>query len=622
VTTSSPTFGGRYQLLERIGTGGMAEVYRARDELLGRDVAVKVLSDRFSRDRSFVERFRREAQAAANLNHQNIVSLYDYGADHGTYFIVMEFIEGRTLGELISAEGPLMPERAAEIASDVTRALDRAHAAGLVHRDIKPGNIMITNTGETKVTDFGIARAMGSDSEATMTQAGMVIGTASYLSPEQAQGNPVDARSDIYSVGCVLFEMLTGRSVFAGDTPLSIAYKHVREQPETPSSVNPDVPRSLDAVTMKALAKNPDNRYNSASEMDDDLQRFLSGQRVHATPLMATETMVQERTSGTAVMTAADDEEEEKSRRGLFYALLTLLILALLALGGYFLVNSLLGEETVDVPDVVGERERQATEILEEAGFEVETERRASNRTKGEVFRQDPEAGEALEEGGTVTLLISSGPATVEVPDLSGLTEKEAEERLEEEGLELGEVTEAASDDIEEGQVVSQSVAAGTSVRTGTPVDVAISTGPEPTVVPSVVGFTEEAAVAEIEGAGLVAEVDRAENEAPEGQVFGQDPAGGTEVAPGDVVVIAVSTGPQEEAMPSVTGTPAEQAQSTLENEFGLNVNLVEETEPCDETPNMVCRQDPEPGTPVSEGDTVTLYIQPEGGPGQNNEDD
>lgn len=290
--SAQQTYGGRYAVQERVGSGGMAEVYRARDDLLGREVAIKVLHERFARDRSFVERFRREAQSAANLNHPNVVSLYDYGADDDTYFIVMEYIDGRSLHDVIEGDGPLMPERAAEIASDVARALERAHSGGLVHRDIKPSNIMITDSGQTKVTDFGIARALGRDGEQTMTQTGMVIGTASYLSPEQAQGNPVDARSDVYALGIVLYEMLTGRVPFSGETPLAIAYKHVRETPEPPSRVNQDVPQPLDAIVMKALAKNPDNRYSSAREMHEDLQRFLSGQPVQATPLMADATAV------------------------------------------------------------------------------------------------------------------------------------------------------------------------------------------------------------------------------------------------------------------------------------------------------------------------------------------
>ena len=623
MTASTTSFGGRYQVIERIGTGGMAEVYRGRDELLGREVAIKVLSERFSRDKSFIERFRREAQAAANLNHPNIVSLYDYGSDHGTYFIVMEFIEGRTLGDLIRDEGPLMPERAAEIAADVAKGLERAHTSGLVHRDIKPGNIMITNTGETKVTDFGIARALGSESEATMTQAGMVIGTASYLSPEQAQGNPVDARSDVYSLGCVLFEMLTGGPVFAGDTPLSIAYKHVREQPQPPSARNREVPRSLDAITMKALAKNPDNRYSSASDMNDDLQRFLSGQRVLATPLMATETMVQRPVGGTAVMTTADDEDEG-ARRGLWYALLTLLILALLGIGGYFLINNMLGEETTEVPEVLGMRERAARQTLEDAGFEVGVERQASERPKGKVFEQDPAAGEGLEEGELVTITVSSGPATVDVPDLIGLTENQAGNRLEDEGLRLGEVTQEPSDEIEEGRVTSQSVPEGTPVETGSVVAIALSSGPEPAIVPGVIGFTEEAAIAAIEGAGLVPVVDRSPSEEqPEGIVFAQDPDEGFVTSPGEEVVIAVSEGSAAEPMPTVTGLPAEDAQATLENDYGLVVTVLEEDpeQGCLEPPGNVCRQDPEPGTEVNEGDNVTIYVQPEGGPPEEEEE-
>jgi serine/threonine protein kinase len=270
-------YGNRYRVTGLLGTGGMARVYRARDELLGREVALKVLSERLSSDRSFVERFRREAQNAAGLNHPNIVALYDYGDEDKRYFIVMELIEGRSLSEVLDEDGALMPERAAEIARDTANGLGRAHEAGIVHRDIKPHNIMITNNGQTKVTDFGIARALGGGAEATMTQTGMVIGTAAYLSPEQAQGNPVDARSDVYSLGCVLHESLTGDAPFSGDTPLSIAYKHVRETPERASAVNSDVPEALDAIVMKAMSKNPDNRYATANEMAEDLDRFLAG---------------------------------------------------------------------------------------------------------------------------------------------------------------------------------------------------------------------------------------------------------------------------------------------------------------------------------------------------------
>ena len=612
------TFGGRYSVEERVGVGGMAEVYRARDSLLGREVAVKVLSERFSRDRSFVERFRREAQSAANLNHPNIVSLYDFGGDDSTYFIVMEYIDGSSLGDIIRQDGPLLPERAAEIASDVAQALQRAHSAGIVHRDIKPTNIMITSSGQTKVTDFGIARAMG-DGEQTMTQTGMVIGTASYLAPEQAQGNPVDARSDVYALGCVLYEMLTGRPPFSGDTPLSIAYKHVRETPTPPSRVNSDVPAGLEAIVMKALAKNPENRYSSATEMHEDLERFLAGQRVHATPLMADETMVAPVTRSTSVLQETDFndyDEDEKPRRGWWYLLLTLLILALFGLIAWFVMNNLLGEEappTVRVPDLVGKTESEARDILEDRGLKAATIQKNSNKPENEVIDQDPDPGEELEEGGTVELTVSSGPRTEQVPGLAGLTVEEAEQRLDDAHLELGGTTSAASDEVPEGQIISQDPERGEEVPRGTAVDVVVSSGPEAVTVPFVEGQPEDTAVEEIEGAGLVAEVSREpSNDVEEGHVIAQEPEGGSQAFPGDVVQIVVSEGPEEEPMPDVTGQDADNAQAQLEEDFGLEVTQEEETRVCAQPPGTVCRQDPDPGTPVSPGDSAVLYVQPD----------
>lgn len=617
MSADGKTYGGRYEVIEKVGQGGMAEVYRARDDLLGREVAVKVLAERLSNDRSFVERFRREAQAAANLSHPNIVSLYDFGNDEAAYFIVMELIDGRGLEVVIEEDGPLLPERAAEIAADVARALDRAHKSGLVHRDIKPSNIMITSYGQTKVTDFGIARALG-DGEQTMTQTGMVIGTASYLSPEQAQGNPVDARSDVYALGCVLYEMLTGRPPFQGDTPLSIAYKHVREDAETPSSVTPDVPDALDAITMKALAKNPDNRYQTAREMQEDLQRFVAGQQVHATPLLAGTTAVAPAAGGTQVLRTSQEEwepepEAEKRKAGM-YVVVTLLILGAFALLAYLLANNLLGgQETrlIEVPDVVGMDQDEARETLEEEGFDVAIERRNSRKPRGEVTSQEPEAGERLEEGETVTVFVSEGAAQTEVPELIGLTQEEAEDALDEARLRLGEVVTEPSEEIEEGLVISQSPEPGSEVDRRSRVDLVISGGPEPVIVPSVVGQTEETAIDEIETAGLEANVLTAPSEEDEGVVIAQDPEGGTEAAPGDVVTITVSEGAEEREMPNVIGQDGDDAEAFLESDFGLNVTQVEE--PCANAtpPGAVCRQEPEPGTPVSEGDEATLYIQP-----------
>ena len=613
MSAGNQTYGGRYAVIERVGVGGMAEVYRARDELLGREVAVKVLSERLSTDRSFVERFRREAQAAANLNHPNIVSLYDYGSDGATNFIVMEFIDGRSLGELIDQEAPLLPERAAEIAADVAKALERAHNAGLVHRDIKPNNIMMTSSGQTKVTDFGIVRALGGETDQQMTQTGMVIGTAAYLSPEQAQGSPVDARSDVYSLGCVLYEMLTGTTPFSGDTPLAVAYKHVRETADPPSSTNPDVPEDLDAITMKSLAKNPDNRYSSATEMRDDLERFIGGQTVQATPLLG-ETMVATAAgSGTQVMRqtevfASDDDEQRRSRAG-WYVVIALLILGLFGLLAYFIANNMLGGELVKVPKVVGMTEDEAIDELETAGFTVETDNRPSEKDEGEVIDQDPKAGKRLEEGETVTITVSSGAKQVEVPDVEGMPISEARAAIKDEGLVVGDVVEVESEE-EEGTVLEQTPPAGTEVDVESSVDLEIATSPV-VLVPDVINQDEDSAVAELERAGLVAEVNTAPSDTDEGLVISQEPGPGAEVESGDTVVILVSTGPEAQEMPSVIGQDQDEAEATLEGEPYLLEVSVEETL-CEDAvpPGQVCEQEPAAGTEVEPGDSAVIYVQ------------
>ncbi|MFN2594769.1 MAG: Stk1 family PASTA domain-containing Ser/Thr kinase, partial [Actinomycetota bacterium] len=572
MSTPQRTFGGRYAVIERVGTGGMAEVYKARDELLGREVAVKVLHERYARDRAFVERFKREAQSAANLNHPNVVSLYDYGSDGDTYYIVMEFIDGRSLADVIAQEGPLQPERAAEIASEVAQALQRAHAAGLVHRDIKPSNVMITSGGQTKVTDFGIARALGTDSEQTMTQTGMVIGTAAYLSPEQAQGAPVDERSDVYALGVVLYEMLAGRPPFQGDTPLAVAYKHVRETAEPPSSLNSVVPAALDAVTMKALAKNRDNRYSSAGEMNDDLQRFLSGGRVQATPLMATQTMVQTPATGTQVMRTTEmyESEPSRSRTGL-YILITLLVLGLIAVGVYFLASSLLGQgKGVTVPNLVGKTLSDAQDILSNENLHSTIERKNSTKPVDTVLKQDPTAGADAHEGDTVTLTVSGGAAQVEVPDVTGQTLADAKQLLKDRKLALGDVTEQPSSSVPKGTVISQFPRAQASATAGDSVDLVLSSGIE---VPNVVGKSQSDALALIDQAGLNGVVHEAPSDTvPKGDVISQDPSAGSPANEGDTVTIEVSTGPQAQSMPDVRGDDPDTAQALLEQNYGLNV--------------------------------------------------
>lgn len=616
MSAGTVTYGGRYAVIERVGVGGMAEVYRARDELLGREVAVKVLNERLSADRSFVERFRREAQAAANLSHPNIVSLYDYGTDESSNFIVMEFIDGKSLGDVIKEEGPLLPERAAEIAGDVAKALERAHTAGLVHRDVKPNNIMLTSTGQTKVTDFGIVRALGGEAEQQMTQTGMVIGTAAYLSPEQAQGNAVDARSDVYSLGCVLYEMLTGQAPFTGDTPLAIAYKHVREDPQPPSALNPDVPPSLDAITMKALAKNADNRFANAAEMREDLDRFLSGQKVTATPLLADATAVIGAGGSTEVIGRTemyrDDDYEPEGRSAGWYVAIALLILGLFALVAYFVATNLLGGgDLVKVPRVIGMEEDAAIDDLETAGFEVEVLTAPSQRDEGIVSKQDPKSGTRLEEGETVTITVSEGPVQVEVPNVVDEPEAEAKSAIRAAGLKVGTVTKEASDEIDEGNVIRQSPEAGDTVDAEEEVDLVISSGPEAVIVPDVINQSEESAVAELDRVGLVADVQTApSDDVDDGLVISQDPGPGEEVEPGDTVVILVSEGPEEREMPNVIGQDGDEAEAFLEQDYGLQVTQEEVACPGAEPPGTVCDQDPPPGEPVSAGDSATLFVQ------------
>jgi serine/threonine protein kinase len=366
----------RYEVGRLLGAGGMAEVFEGRDRLLARRVAIKVLQAQFVRDPSFLIRFKREAQAAASLSHPNIVGVYDTGTEDGTHFIVMEFVDGRTLKDVIRAEGPLYPERAAEICADVCGALIAAHARGLIHRDIKPGNVMLTPDGKVKVMDFGIARATTSE---TITQTAAVVGTAQYISPEQAQGQTVDYRSDLYSVGCCLFEMLTGTVPFTGATPVAIAYRHVREDPTPPRMLNPDVPAPLEAICLKAMAKLPDNRYQTAAEMHDDLQRFRNGQPVQATPLLdpAATTQAIPRGDGGADPTAmlggpvsaerasryAEPEEERRTSVG--WIVVSLLALVAVGLAAFFITRALTGEDTTTSTTVAPTTQQQTTTTAE-----------------------------------------------------------------------------------------------------------------------------------------------------------------------------------------------------------------------------------------------------------------
>ncbi|MBI4728365.1 MAG: Stk1 family PASTA domain-containing Ser/Thr kinase [Acidobacteria bacterium] len=560
----------RYELSRKLGTGGMADVLLGRDRTLGRTVAVKMLLPQFAEDPHFIARFRREAQSAAALNHPNIVAVYDTGSDDGINYIVMEFVDGKTLREIIREEGPLLPERAGEVASEVCAALAFAHSRGIVHRDVKPGNIMVTSDGSVKVTDFGIARAMSGES---VTQTATVLGTAQYFSPEQAEGKPVDHRSDVYSLGIVLYEMLTRQVPFTGSSPVAIAYKHVKESPIPPSRLNPDVPPALEAVVMKALAKNPANRYQTAQELREDILRWLAGRPVSATPVLhdatgvvsplAEETVVVARGARAPSATTRSLEAASAShRRAAGYVLLTLIALAAAGALVWAAAGALTGPRYATVPSVIGQAVGRAQDILKRKGFDVSIEASVPSDefASGMVMLQSPAPGERYQKGRTVTLTPSSGSQLVKTPDLRGKTESKAREILTKVGLKVGETTRRPSDSVPKDRVIEQSPKAGYSIKAGQPVDLVISSGKPTVLVPDVVGLTEDEARLRIEGRGLVPAVQYRASyfdcQQEPGRVCAQDPPPDTEVDQGSTVTIIV-------AQPYESPSPTPSANST-----------------------------------------------------------
>ncbi len=453
--TTPQVLGERYEIGGVLGRGGMAEVHRGRDLRLGREVAVKVLRSDLARDPSFQVRFRREAQASASLNHPAIVAVYDTGEDRtalgATPYIVMEYVEGETLRDVLRREGPLAPERAMSLAGDICAALDFSHRNGIVHRDVKPGNVMITPQGSVKVMDFGIARAV-SDSAATMTSTAAVIGTAQYLSPEQARGEGVDARSDVYSLGCLLYELVTGAPPFTGDSPVAVAYQHVREDPKLPSSINPRVPAELDAILLKAMSKNPANRYQSAADMRSDLLRALAGQRVEATPVMgdAEKTaIIGGPVTGYGFDDGDDDwaDEDEEARRRKRRIITIVAILAVLLIGGAIAAFALLGNDEeptaptvqqVAVPTLVGQQQAAAEAALDQAGLalgEVTPRITENDAEVGTVLESNPASGAQVDEGSEVDLVVGAAPDTLAIPNVVGLNEDRARSTLEDAGF-------------------------------------------------------------------------------------------------------------------------------------------------------------------------------------------
>jgi beta-lactam-binding protein with PASTA domain/predicted Ser/Thr protein kinase len=528
----------------------MAKVFLGTDTVLGRTVAVKVLAPQFADDDGFVMRFRREAQAAASIGHPHIVSVFDTGSDDGVHYIVMEYVEGRTLAEILVGGGRILPDRAIDIAMDVCRALEAAHAQGVIHRDIKPGNIMLDPRGDVKVTDFGIARV--TTTADTVAQTAAILGTASYLSPEQAQGQPVDGRSDIYSLGCVLYEMVTGRPPFLGDSPVAVASKQVLEQPTPPSRLNSDVTADLDAVILRALAKNPANRYQSAEEMRADLERAKRGLPVDATPLLpAGATQVLDRPPAHATEVLPPTEPER--RTNWVPIVVTLVLIALLGGLLWFLAANVLNNDdqqtgvNVTVPDVVGKSRTQAEQDLTEAGLEIGTITRvpAADDTQqpGTVVEQDPAANTEVERETAVDLTIVAAPDQVAIPSLEGSSPEEAQATLTGLGLEPAGPQEEPSDTIDAGLVTRTDPASGTDVDPGSQVTIFVSAGPDQVPVPEVRCQSFGSAQNELDQAGLSSVISSETvpiNPAcPLGnKVAAQDPAPGTQVDPGATVTL------------------------------------------------------------------------------------
>ncbi|MFL5864343.1 MAG: Stk1 family PASTA domain-containing Ser/Thr kinase [Solirubrobacteraceae bacterium] len=620
---------GRYRVLSRLGSGGMADVFLAEDQQLGRKVALKLLHHRFSEDPDFVERFRREAQAAAGLQHPNVVSVYDRGSFDDTYYIAMEYLPGRSLKQLIREEAPLDPLRAIDITIQILKAARFAHRRGVIHRDLKPHNVIVDDSGHAKVTDFGIARAGASD----MTETGSIMGTAQYLSPEQAQGHPVSAASDLYSVGVVLYEMLTGRVPFEAESAVTIALKHVSESPIPPSRFNPTIPAELEQTVLWVLNKNAADRPADADQLITVLEHCReaiasagagqhtasmaavaaagaaagAGAAIAGPGLTAYHGAQRQTTNGSGEMVAVVPPEEDDRRAWApwGWVLLVVLLVAAAAAAAYFLTRP----KQVLVPKVTGDQIAVARTIMEQAKFQVATVKVPNRRPSGIVVAESPAAGTKADRRSTVTLSVSTGPGKVSIPPVQGLSSAAATKSLRRAGLKVGNVVARPSSQFPAGQATGTNPGVAHSVPHGFTVTLFVSSGSPQKSVPPVVGESETQATADLTRAGFQVNTNSEESAtATAGNVLSQSPGANTKAAPGSTVTITIATAPATATVPGVTGDPVSGAVNAL-SAAGFKVVQKTQTVTDPAQNGAVVAQDPGGNSTAKKGSTVTITV-------------
>jgi serine/threonine-protein kinase len=619
-------FDGRYKIIKKLGAGGMATVYLAEDQELGRRIAIKILNARHASDKQFVERFRREASSAAGLSHPNIVQIYDRGNAEGTYYIAMEVIEGRSLKELVLERGPSPIPVAINYARQILAALRFAHRNGVVHRDIKPHNVLVDEEGRVKVTDFGIARAGASE----MTEVGSIIGTAQYLSPEQARGAPVDDRSDLYSVGVLLYELLTGEAPYNGDTPVEIAMKHLSAIPAPPSAKRPEIPPELDSVVLRALAKNPDDRHQSAEEMDADLNAISKGLEISAaTAEAATTVLAGAGLSAPTMISKAPthltpparpgtpapppvassyyDLENATVRRPIWPWLLTFALIAAVGIAFWIVYRQLVGNSPVPVPAVTEIRKDLARKKIINAGLEPKVIWKTSTKVQARfVIEQSPGPDESISPGSTVRIWVSKGTGQIRVTSVIGMSSANAVRTLNDHGFKV-DLRTAYDPDAKVDSVFKQSPIGNSKAVEGAPVTIWVSKGPAPIPVPDVVYSPYPTAYWKLKNLGFKVAKQEVVSDEAKGTVIGEDPSNSSQ-PPGTTITLTVSTGPQLINVPSVTYFGVDQAETALTSK-GFKYNTILQDTPNTSEDGVVLSQDPVGNSQAPSGSTVNLYV-------------